>query len=297
MTGDIINYLEKNNYLVNVEGPDGGPRKAILIADSKAADPNTSQPVNIVENSAPSVEHFMYEELNDANIVSVSADRKQITFEPGHGFLNPVFPDIDYFNIHYVDPDDSSFVGTRFAQVAVISVSGDVVDITPPLGFVPELLKIERQKRVNINMAVLGTRLAPLTFKSFPPNGQIHDLRRFIGSMILSTAGDDGLFGNIARLTNGEYFGFENPVFKEYNLFIFDNSDFRASGYDVEFVPRSGGGGTHGMSFRKTLAGLEKSGVVLTLDGGTSDELVKITQDDLTGLVRYVIKVMGNIKS
>lgn len=298
MTGDITSYLDKNNYLVNVEGPDGKPRKAILIADSKAADPFASQPVNIVENQSPAVEHFMYEELNDIVIQGTPVRFTDIIdLDPGHGFLNPAGLDSDFLNIHYVDPLDKSFVGTRFSQHVVTNVNVNQISITPPLAYDLDPSKIEFSKRVNVNMAVLATRASKIKFVSYPPNGAVWELRRFMPSMILSTAGDDGLFGNIARLVNGEFFGFENPEFSEYNVFIFDNGDFASTAYDVKYPTRSGGGGSYGMNVRKTVAGLDKSGVIITLDGTTSDIFVKYSQDDLTGIARYRVKVIGDIKS
>jgi len=299
--GDI-RYLRNNNVDCEIEDADGVWQRASLVAAvggfgfGSLSDDNPV-PVKAIENSKPAVEHFMWEELNDVTIVSATLDGKTVTLDPGHGFLNPVGLDVDYLNIHYVNPLDPSFVGVRFSQHNVISVTGDNIEITPPLGYALIPVDVESSKRVNVNMNVLGTRANPVEFQSYPPNGQIWDLRRMIPDMILTSAGDDGLFGNIEALTNGEYFGFEGQLagVNFYILSIFDNGSFRATGYDVTYVPRSGGGGTQGMAVRKTFAGLEKSGVIVKVNGATDDRAVKITQDDLTGLARYRIKLMGDI--
>ncbi len=288
--GDITSYLEPGNKYVNVEDSTGNKKKAVLIADS-----GSIKDTRIVENQAPGIENFLSEELNDISIVSVSGDGKVITLGAGHNFINPVYPDMDFMNLHYVDSALPGFLGTRFDQLAVIGVAGNDIQVTPPISYVPDTSKYTSQKRVNVNMAVAATRGAPIEFITYPPGDQTWQIRRYIGDMILTTAGDDGLFGNIAVLLNGEYFGFENISFVQYALPIFDNGDFRATGYDVEYIPRSGGGGTHGMSFRKTLAGQDKSGVVLQLEGATNDRFINVKQDDLTGLVRFRIKIMGDI--
>lgn len=289
-TGDIVNYLEPGNKYVNVEDSEGNIKKAVLSADAGAV-----KDANLIENSNPSVEHFLYEELNTVTILSVSPDGKTVTLSPGHGFLNPVTFNSDYLNIHYIDPDIPGFAGRRFSQHSVRAVAGDVIEITAPISYILVPAKVEKSMRVNVNMGVLGTRGAPAIFETTPPTGQSWALRRFIGDMILTSAGDDGLFGNLSRLTWGEYFGFESDLFKEYNLAIFDNGGYRATGFDLLYPIRSGGGGNSGMSFRKTVSGQEKSGVIIILESEFNDKLVKYTQDDLTGLERYRVKIMGNI--
>ena len=144
-------------------------------------------------------------------------------------------------------------------------------------------------------MNVLGTFGAPIKFQTYPPNGLKWDLTRFIADMILTSGADDGKFGNLAQLANGEYFGFESPAFTQYALTVFDNGDFRSSAFDVLYTSRSGGGGDFGMATRKTSSGQDKLGVTVRLDGALSDTFNKYTQDDLQLLIRYRIKIMGHI--
>lgn len=294
--GDIINYRDKNSKFVTIEGPDGDPYLALLIADSKQADPLAVTRVKVLENEGPAIEHFMWEELNTVVIAgAIARNTDVIDLEPGHNFLNPVGLDIDYFNVHYVTPGDPSFIGTRFSQHAVTKVTVDQIEIVPPIAYDLDPANVEFSKRVNVNMSVVGTRAAKIPFLSYPPNGTKWEMRRFMPSMVLSSAGDDGLFGNIPALTNGQYFGFENPLFAEYNVFIFDNGDYASSAYDTKYPLRSGGGGSHGFNVRKTVAGLDKNNVVIVLDGATFDRFVTYVQDDTSGIGRYRIKVMGDI--
>ena len=252
--------------------------------------------VNIQDQTTPSVEHYMFQELADIVITGTPTKGTNVlTLSPGHGFVAPVPPNRDYLNIHYVDDTLPELVGIRFSQHGVVAVAGDVISITPPLSFDLDPAKVESSKRVNVDMAVLGTFVAPVKFQTYPPNGLKWDLTRFIADMILSSGADDGKFGNIAQLIYGEYFGFESPAFTQYALTVFDNGDFRSSAFDVLYTTRSGGSGDFGMATRKTSAGQDKLGVTVRLDGALSDLFAKYTQDDLRALVRYRIKIMGHI--
>jgi hypothetical protein len=256
-----------------------------------------SIPVMTQNRTTPSVEHFMYQELNDVVITGTPAKGTNVlTLSPGHSFVAPVAPNKDYLNIHYVDEGIGGFVGVRFNQFAVVAVVGDQVTITPPLPYDLDPAKVEFSKRVNVNMGIAGgTLAAPIKFQTYPPDGLKWDLTRLIADMILTSAADDGKFGNIPALANGVYFGFESPAFTEYQLSIFDNGGWRASAYDVETTIRSGGGGDFGLAVRKTSAGEDKLGVAIRLDGALGDSFVKYLQDDLALLGRYRIRVMGHV--
>jgi hypothetical protein len=254
------------------------------------------------ESETPAIEHFLYEELQTVVITGTPLKGDyQLTLETGHGFVAPVAPNRDYLNIHYVaNPTDSTdFVNNRFSQHAVVAVAGDVISISPPLAFDIDITKIEKSKRVNVNMAkTTGTLAAPRKFFTTPPDGMSWNLRRLMVDMILTSAADDGKFGNIENgLANGVFFGFESPVslFAEYNVVVFDNGGFRSTAYDVDYTVRSGGAGDFGLSMRKTFAGAGKYGSVIRLDGTLDDEFTGYVQDNLTTIPRFRVKVMGNI--
>jgi hypothetical protein len=258
---------------------------------------SNSVDVNIQDQTTPPIEHFMYQELADVVIAgTLIKGTNVITLEAGHGFAAPVAPNKDYLNIHYVDTSIPALVGVRFSQHAVVGVAGNDISITPPIAYDLNPVNVETSKRVNVNMAIAGgTHLSPIRFETRPPNGLKWDLTRFIGDMILTSLADDGLFGNIAALTNGVYFGFEGDNFTDYQLAIFDNGGWRASAYDVEATVRSGGSGDFGLAIRKTSAGQDKLGVAIRLDGELNDKFIKSLQDDLSSLVRYRIKIMGHV--
>lgn len=255
--------------------------------------------VNLQDQTTPTIEHFLYQELNNVTITGTPTKGTHIlTLSAGHSFVDPAGFDKDYLNIHYIDPDLPQTQGMRFNQFAVIDVDGNDISITPPLPYDLIVARIETSKRVNVNMNLLGTFASPIKFETRPPDGQKWDLTRFLPDMILSSGGDDGKFGNIAGgLANGEYFGFEGDLFTEYQVALFDNGDLRSTAFDLTYPARSGGQGDFGLGTRKTVAGQDKSGVAIRLNGANNDKFVKYTQDNLTTLLRYRIKVMGHIVS
>lgn len=146
---------------------------------------------------------------------------------------------------------------------------------------------------LDVDMNVNGS-LSDQVFAVGPKQGA-WDITRMIISMVMSTAGDDGLFGNLDQLANGQYFRKEDSGDAQ-NLFIAkDNSDFAIEGYDLVYQTRSGGGGSYGLRGRITFAGQDKSGVVIRLNSESNDTFKSVIRDDLTGLVSYRIKVQGHV--
>lgn len=258
---------------------------------------NVGKDVNLQDQTTPPIEHYLYQELNDVVITGTPVKGTNIlTLQAGHNFVAPVGFIREHLNIHYLDMTLPQALGMRFNQFTVIAVDGNNISITPPLPYDFILSNVETTKRVNTNMNILGTFANPVKFETRPPNGQQWDLTRLMPDMILGTGGDDGKFGNIAGgIDNGEYFGFEGDLFTEYQVSIFDNGDLRSTAFDLTYPSRSGGSGDFGMGTRKTLAGQPKSGVAVRLDGANNDKFVKYTQDDLTSIVRYRIKIMGHV--
>ena len=253
--------------------------------------------VFIQDQTTPPVEHFMFEILNNVTIASnASLGDNQLTMESGHGFIDPVPPAEDFIVIYYIDESQpTAALKYRFFQSRVVNVTDDVIDLGIHLPFDLDITKVDSAHRVNVNMAVSGTFASPKKFHTTPVNGVEWDLTRVVPDMILSSLADDGLFGNITALINGMFFGFEGDNFTEYNVNVIDNGGFRSTAFDVLYTTRSGGQGSFGMSVRKTFAGQDKYGVTIRLDGTTHDMFVAYIQDNLTGLARFRMKVMGHV--
>lgn len=194
--------------------------------------------------------------------------------------------------------------GVRFLQVEIKTVTliaddDYTVGLAIPLDFAfPIGSGCEVQ---NVDMNVNGS-VTPIDFRITPLGldaGQEWDITRIIPTMILSSAGDDGLFGNITELTNGVSHRTEDGDAGTKNLFNARvNGDFADEGFDVGYPIRSGGGGSHGMRSRISFNGPDKRGVVKRLVAHTlvdADRFNACVRDDLTGINRYRTKAQGHV--
>lgn len=149
----------------------------------------------------------------------------------------------------------------------------------------------------NADMDVNGSLATPIKFCISPQF--LHDtiewhINRMMVVMIMTTAGDGGLFGNLTALTNGQYFRLEDGTFFN-DMHITDNSDFRLYGYDLTYTTRSGGGGSFGLGARITFNGKDKRGVAKRLTALGDDLYCSYVVDNLTTLVKYRIMLQGHL--
>lgn len=178
--------------------------------------------------------------------------------------------------------------------IAVTPVAGDeyTVKISVPLDY--DYTSAGSCSIQDVDMNVDGS-VTDQSYEVGPRDNYSWDITRLMVSMVLTTAGDDGKFGNLVSLPVGQYFRKEDSDNSQ-NLFsVKENSDFRIEGYDVNYVTRSGGGGSYGMAARITFGGQDKSGVVIRLNGITHDTFKTVIRDNLNSIVKYRIKVQGHI--
>lgn len=137
----------------------------------------------------------------------------------------------------------------------------------------------------------IGTMATPEIYWAGPPAGEVWHITRLLFEMTHGTAGDLGLFGNLTALSNGVvlrvYVGGAYYTLTNWK----DNSDMKVDMFDVEFDPRSGGGGSYGTTGRGTFI---RTGAVLRLDGDLGDRFEVLVQDDITALVSFTMKVQGH---
>ena len=181
----------------------------------------------------------------------------------------------------------------RFVQLAVVDVVGDIITCQPFFGFDVAPANIIFAKRTSRAMNVDGS-VTPVRFSVGPPNGLKWDLARTMITMVVTSNPDDALYGNLAALANGLFFGFENDITQDYLVNVQANAGYRATAYDVEYTTRSSGGGDYGVSIRKSFAGKHHYGVAIRLEGPTNDEFVTYINDNLTAITEHAQKVMGH---
>lgn len=146
-----------------------------------------------------------------------------------------------------------------------------------------------------VNMAVAGSLTSPQSFKVQPLSGEVMHLTRILIEMTHGTAGDNGLFGNLAALKSGCVLRYYNGATGQNTKFTNwkTNSDMVTDMYDVTYSSRSGGGGAYGTNCRGTF---KNADAIIRLDGDAGDYLELLVQDDLSGLVSFRIKAQGHFE-
>ena len=261
-------------------------RMAIFTAQGDSVD------VLVQDQHTVPVELFLYRELN-AVVINTAAGARTNTLllDPGHGFVVG-----DFLNIYHID---NNFLGAgltrrKFVQLEVVSVVTNTIRTDMYIGFDLTPANVIYSNRVTAEQNVLGTIDAPVKFELCVPPELQWDITRLMPTMVLATQPDDALFGDIAALSNGVMYGFENNFFEVYLFSIKSNAGWKGTAYDVNYAARSGGGGSWGMSVRKSIAGEDKYGVAIQLTGSSNDCLVKYVQDDIRGINAFRDKVMGH---
>jgi hypothetical protein len=148
---------------------------------------------------------------------------------------------------------------------------------------------------VTTNMAVNGS-VTPVAFRLIPDGSQIWHVVRFLLGMIHNTAADNSRFGNIAGgLTNGCVLRGYNAATGQHRTFTNwkTNADIKMDMYNLDYNDKAGAGnyGTHGRGSIR-----DGTGAVPYLDGAAGDYLELLIQDDLTGLIRFLLKAQGHIE-
>jgi hypothetical protein len=182
--------------------------------------------------------------------------------------------------------------------LSVVAVAGNeyTVTVSMPLDYAYTTSAIGELQNVNMNIDGTIPKKFHISLVGLSA-GSKWDITRMIVTATMTSAGDDGKFMNLPKLSTGMYFRTKNGVTR--NMFnARENSDFAdESAGDISYPIRSGGGGTFGMRSRITFNGQDKRGVVKRLVLATSDEFQGYTRDNLTDatLIRLRTKIQGQV--
>jgi hypothetical protein len=175
----------------------------------------------------------------------------------------------------------------RYFFADVLNVSSLTITVDTPFDFAFE--SGDPTISSSRDLAVDGS--TPQTFSVVGSSDFEIDITRLIFTMSMASTPDDGLFGNIAKLTNGIVLRRTDGVTR--NIFnIKDNGELAGQCYDLTYSTKSGGGGTDGLRARYTFAGANKQGVTIRLGAGESLEL--IVQDNLSTITRFRVLAEGH---
>lgn len=217
--------------------------------------------------------YLMSEDKNDITLTSnIPVDTQIIPVSAGHGFTT--------------DDHLAMFDQGLYIQSQVKEVAGNNITISSPTAnaFTTNATII----RGRIDLAI-----DPGTFKDFKCFSRYLtvpvDIQSVKINMIHTLAGDDGKFGSIAALTNGLRFRKTNTII--WNLGNFqDNGEFDDFGAEVSYPENA----PAGQNATRIFFDLKKIyGNPIRLDPTVNDCLFARVQDDLSGLERLRISIMG----
>ena len=196
---------------------------------------------------------------------------------------------------------------TGFNALDYIHIENGVVESTHPqiLSIVGNVFTLDRPidnsfaiganvKQSILSMTVNGS-VTPQSFQIMPTTSEIWHIEMLSIQMTHTSAGDNGLFGNLSALTRGvalRYYNGTTASFSTLSVWKTNGDIFLDTG-DVIYAARSGGGGSYGTN---SLGNIYQTGAVLRLDGTAGDYLEFLIQDDLTGLDNFTAKVQGHIE-
>lgn len=150
--------------------------------------------------------------------------------------------------------------------------------------------------KTNQTMNVSGTLSSPQSFVINPPTDKVWHIEHIFLEMTHSSAGDNGLFGNISALANGfviRVYDGSTGKFKTLSNWK-TNSGMVLDGYDVSYAARSGGSGAYGTNAKGSI--YENSGAVVRLSGANGDYIQVLVQDNLSTASSIRARVQGHIE-
>jgi hypothetical protein len=241
--------------------------------------------VNIQDQSSELLSLFLGEILDTVTVIANTAkDDEAVDIETTG--ITPLVGDFLCMQ------EDGKITQSEITTVTPIAGNQYTLGISIPLDY--PFTAASGCSLLDVDMNKNGS-VTPIEFQVGPKPGTRWDITRVMSSMVLSSAGDDGKYGNLSALANGVYYRKEDSLSSN-NLFnCKENSDFRVEGFDVVYPSRSGGGGSFGFASRITFAGQSKQGVVIRLDGDSADHFTATVRDDLTGIVKYRTKIQGHV--
>lgn len=212
--------------------------------------------------------------------VAATAGDTSITLTSAAGFAIGDYVHLENGSFEPVHPKITNLVGT-------VATLDRPIDYSYAIG--------DNIIKTLINMNVAGTLASPQSFKLQPPTDQVWHIARILIEMTHATAGDNGLFGNLAALANGVVLRRHDGTTGQNNTFTIwkTNSDMVTDMYDVVYAARSGGGGAYGTNGRGTFT---NAGAIVYLDGAAGDYVEILIQDNISTLASYKIKGQGHIE-
>lgn len=227
----------------------------------------------------PLFQYFIMDEIKEDITLTtdVNKDDSIINVSAGHGFQ------VGEFMVLWNNG--------LFEQLKVINVNVNAITVDIPVA--SNFLAASTQVvRGSIDLNIDGS-VTPKSFKFQMRQCiiPIHILSVKV-TMQHAAAADDGKFGGIAELLNGLYFRIVNT--QNINLGIYkNNQDFKDRGGEVIYTQKAPAG-TYATEMIYDLKGV--FGQILKIDPVKSDYFYGLVRDDLTGLNKFIISLIGHFE-
>lgn len=190
-------------------------------------------------------------------------------------------------NLVYIVQSGVYYLGT------VLSVNTNAITLDTPLNSAFDHTASHYVLRLTDAMNVNGSSTA-VKFAITPPTSMIWSINRLIVFMTFSSAGDDGLFGNIAALTRGVVLRLCNGT-RQNKANFKTNGELAAICESLSYVARSGGQGSYGLRATYSISSQNTGGNSFVLDGSASEKLELIVQDDISSLTTFKCFAQGMV--
>ena len=246
-------------------------------------DVNGQVPVNVNDQTTQSID-FLFGRLDTLTTLSAQADPDDttLTLTSATGFVAGT-----RVGVFSADDPDVFYLGGQIGAPA-----GNVITVDTPID--QTLPNTSAIAGTTMNMAVDGSSTTQI-FQIGPVGAgstSVVQITRLLGSLLDSTAMDDGKFGGITALTNGIVLRKNDGVMK--NLWnAKTNADLQLICFDFKYSDKAPGG-QFGANFRNTYGGQGAHGVVIELLPG--EYLEVLIQDDLTGLDDFRMMAQGHFR-
>ena len=274
--GDILSYLDSNNYDIVIEDENGNAQRGRLTKQVGSQDiswtDQTTKPIDTKIN--------IVQDLTITLAAVPAVDLYDLTLTAGHGVVSGEF-------LAFLEQNGDPQI--YFGKVLNVATNVVTMDTPVPFAFTPaetSVLKYTSSLNVNGSITAVESSLINVFETAI-------DITRFIFHMTSTSAMDDSLFGSLASLTrgvvlrkkllNGDYINYFN---------VKDNGEFAELTIDTSYADKAPAG-FFGFGAAITYSGIDKHGVVVRLEPGEIIEL--LIQDDLTGLTSFDMMVQGHI--
>ena len=173
----------------------------------------------------------------------------------------------------------------------IIGIAGNIFSLDRPLDSAFAIG--DNITKLISNMAVDGS-VTPVSFRLSPHIGDIWHILRFLINMIHGSAADDSRFGSIASLTKGVVLRKFDGATGEYSTYTNwkNNGDMVLDMFDVDYGDKAGGGK---FSTRGRFSIKSATEAVPKISQADGDYLEFLIQDDLTGVISFIVKAQGHI--